>query len=485
MASKSAYNSTEKGAEIEELLDDLEKRLDRLKVMYEQYFLGIQKMAPSQLHTEAERRVRELQQGQIRNTALRYRFATLAQKYGAYNSYWRRTLRQIEQGRYLRDLNRVKREADRKGADIPEELVAAMPKRMRDRIHRDRAAIAELAERAGKTALADAAAVGIDDIDDAEPVVVRSTVPRGVVHALDPRLLDDVDDIDGGELEFSYDAILGLADDDDTNPIEVPLARPTAVSSQTAGSPKPAAPTMPASSPKAAAAAPAPTPTPALPPAPAAPPVAAPRPAPASTSPRVAMSAVSPPAATPVPPAQSAPTSLTSPLPPATSTPTSPLPRLPTSNSRPAVAPPPAPVPTPPVAAAPLPAPPAAAMKPIPAPALKPIPAPVARSVASPAPPPAAPVRASTQISRPVVSAAASAPPPGMSDEASRALYQQYLKARQVVGESNQGMTYDKLLRSMNKEAPRIMEQYKAKGVEFNVVIKDDKVILKAKPKKG
>jgi hypothetical protein len=62
-------------------------------------------------------------------------------------------------------------------------------------------------------------------------------------------------------------------------------------------------------------------------------------------------------------------------------------------------------------------------------------------------------------------------------------LYQKYVKARQMVGDSTDGITYEKLLRSLHKEAPRIMEQHKAKGVEFNVVIKDNKVILKAKPK--
>ena len=107
MASKSAYQAQEKGAEIEEQLDQLEKLIDRLRVMYEQYFLGISKLAPAQLHTEAERRIRDVTQLQIKNTGLRYRFATLSQKFGAYNSYWKRTMRQIEQGRYVRDLQRV------------------------------------------------------------------------------------------------------------------------------------------------------------------------------------------------------------------------------------------------------------------------------------------------------------------------------------------------------------------------------------------
>ena len=106
MALKSTYTSEEKGAEIEEALDALDALLDRVKVLYEQYFMGIQRQPPTHLHTTVERQLRELQQEQIRNTALRYRFITLQQKHGAYNSYWKRTLREIEGGRYLRNLSR-------------------------------------------------------------------------------------------------------------------------------------------------------------------------------------------------------------------------------------------------------------------------------------------------------------------------------------------------------------------------------------------
>ena len=92
MASKSAQQEPEKAEVIEEALDALDTTLDRVKVLYEQFFLGIQKQPPSYLHTDIERKIRDLAQLQIRNTALRYRFATLQQKFGSYNSYWRRTL---------------------------------------------------------------------------------------------------------------------------------------------------------------------------------------------------------------------------------------------------------------------------------------------------------------------------------------------------------------------------------------------------------
>lgn len=167
MSRKSQYSSDEKGAELTELLDSLDALIERTKVMYEQYFLGILKFAPEQLHKDIDRKIRELTQQQIRNTALRYRFTTLAQKFGSYNTYWRRTLREIEAGRYVRDIARAQRKAERMGEELPEELVAAMPKRMRDRIRRDRDMLRKRSERMG-----DQDQVGLED-----EAVIRSTLP--------------------------------------------------------------------------------------------------------------------------------------------------------------------------------------------------------------------------------------------------------------------------------------------------------------------
>jgi syndecan 1 len=151
VATKSGQQEPEKAEVIEEMLDGLDSALDRVKVLYEQFFLGIQKQPPTFLHADIERKTRDLTQMQIRNTALRYRFATLTQKFGSYNSYWRRTLRQIENGTYTRNLSKIGRQAARTGADVPEEILAAMPKRMREQVKRDRdAAIAQARRREKK-----------------------------------------------------------------------------------------------------------------------------------------------------------------------------------------------------------------------------------------------------------------------------------------------------------------------------------------------
>jgi hypothetical protein len=75
------------------------------------------------------------------------------------------------------------------------------------------------------------------------------------------------------------------------------------------------------------------------------------------------------------------------------------------------------------------------------------------------------------------------APPPGMTDADVNALYTKYVKAKQILGEEAEPGTYGKLLRTINAQAPKIMAQYKAKGVDFSVVVKDNQVIIRAKPK--
>lgn len=70
-----------------------------------------------------------------------------------------------------------------------------------------------------------------------------------------------------------------------------------------------------------------------------------------------------------------------------------------------------------------------------------------------------------------------------MNDADVNALHAKYLKAKAMVGETPGPGSYAKLLQTINAQAPKIMEQYKAKGVEFSVVVKDNQVIIKAKPK--
>jgi hypothetical protein len=57
---------------------------------------------------EVERRIALLSREKPRNTAMRFRFQTLLQKYTTYQTYWRRVSRQIEEGTYRRDVMKAR-----------------------------------------------------------------------------------------------------------------------------------------------------------------------------------------------------------------------------------------------------------------------------------------------------------------------------------------------------------------------------------------
>lgn len=88
--------------EIVELIEELEKRIDRLRSLYEQYFMGIEKLEPMVPRKDVDRRFQVLRREQIRNTGVRYKYQMLLQKYNTYQMYWGRIVRRIEAGTYRR-----------------------------------------------------------------------------------------------------------------------------------------------------------------------------------------------------------------------------------------------------------------------------------------------------------------------------------------------------------------------------------------------
>lgn len=101
-------------AEIEAMLNQLEQRLQRLRALYEQYFMGIERVPPNGERREVVRMVFQLEQTHIRNTALRFRQRSLTQRFNSYKSYWNRVSKQIEEGTYKRDRQRADRNDERR-----------------------------------------------------------------------------------------------------------------------------------------------------------------------------------------------------------------------------------------------------------------------------------------------------------------------------------------------------------------------------------
>jgi hypothetical protein len=505
-----AFKSGQEGTsnkDIEEMLDAVDHTLDRLKTLYEQYFLGIQKQAPAFIHSDVERKLRDLTQLNLRNTSLRYRLATLQQKFGSYNSYWRRTLRQIENGTYARNLAKIGREAAKKGADIPEEILAAMPKRMREQVLRDRDAAIAIAKRRNQV---DEPAPSYDDDD--EPAAIISDAPRAEIKSQSGAhiLSEDDGDLDFEKLfsAFEDDAPKAPAPkpvsqtqqmtrpierpfpqvNDDTDPgfaFDLDAAQREAQSRPTGAIPRPVAatPTQSTAIPKPIVPTPSGTTAIPRPPAPQHPVTrqTGPVPIPAVNTPTSAIPKPMAPSQAsrpnPIVPGAALRTgpvpveSMSGPFPRAqTPDPSTTPPGAPAARPTPPVRPTPPAVPRPappntPTQAMPKTAPPNAPTQAMPKPtATQPVPRPTPNVPRPPAGPP-------------------QKPPPGMTDADVNALHAKYVQAKQMVGEKVDPGSREKLLRTINQTAPKIMEQYKASGVDFSVVVKDNQVVIKAKPK--
>ena len=123
MASRSQTEQQQQtSVDIAEVLKELENKIERLKVLYEQYFMGIEKMEPQVARKEVTRAMLTLQQQYIRNTAMRFKFNTMLQKWQIYITYWNRVLREIENGTYVRHLQKAKRKAEKEGRELPAEM---------------------------------------------------------------------------------------------------------------------------------------------------------------------------------------------------------------------------------------------------------------------------------------------------------------------------------------------------------------------------
>jgi hypothetical protein len=96
-------------AEVERELEELETRIERLRALYEQYFMGIEKLEPLVPRKDVERRIWVLRREQIRNTGLRFKFQMLVQRFNTFQQYWGRVTREIENGTYRRDVIRAAR----------------------------------------------------------------------------------------------------------------------------------------------------------------------------------------------------------------------------------------------------------------------------------------------------------------------------------------------------------------------------------------
>ena len=106
----------EQQSPVEKQIGELEIAVDRLRSLYEQYFMGIERIEPMVPRKDVDRRIYTMRKEQIRNTALRFRFQMILQRYNTYQTHWQRICREIENGTFKRHLARAKQ---RFGSSIP------------------------------------------------------------------------------------------------------------------------------------------------------------------------------------------------------------------------------------------------------------------------------------------------------------------------------------------------------------------------------
>lgn len=126
MAKKTVNALETDAAALESHIEFMERRFDRLKSLYESFFMGVEKQPPSVARREMNRLILATQQININKAALRFRFQTLNQRWVTYIAYWNRTMREMESGTYRRDVAKARRLMEKNGIEMTEEQAIAM-----------------------------------------------------------------------------------------------------------------------------------------------------------------------------------------------------------------------------------------------------------------------------------------------------------------------------------------------------------------------
>ncbi len=113
--------------EVAKECDEIEGDLAALRAAYEQYFLGIERQPPSVEHTALKKRLQRLRNNFVRQTALKFRVNNLQNRYLTYERLWQRTIMEIENGTYHRDVYKARMHAKKKDAKEPTKEVPKDP----------------------------------------------------------------------------------------------------------------------------------------------------------------------------------------------------------------------------------------------------------------------------------------------------------------------------------------------------------------------
>ena len=500
-------------AEIDRELDDVESRIDRLRSLYEQYFLGIEKMEPSIPRRDVERKMTILRKEQIRNTAQRFKFQMLVQRYNTMQQHWARVTREIENGTYRRD---VMRAAARFGEKEALTILGKKRQKQYSVLAEAQAEAQALRKRRSgeddELELSDSDLLVEDDDGPQQSAVARSPIASGASgdpgssehkgklgglrwsgkSASDPASAVRSTEAQTGvkrrlaELAAAMKAPAASLDEDEDPPTLPPRAMSTPIA---ASGVRPESPGFGSLDLDFDDSATAPRGAPLRKPGMTAVPTGGAA-IPGSTGVRPVAPSVMPGASALRPPTP--PSDASGPRTPAPFSPRTPVPFSPRT---PAPVAPQAPTPSSPPAASPsfgaldlsFDAPPTAAP---PRRSLPPPAAPPPRASIPPAPrplsPPTSPLRAAPAPSAatpapsaPAARSTAAAADGSLPDQRLRQIYAKYVEAKRSANESTAGVTYEKLAETLRAQASRLKASHPAKSVDYDVVIKDGKTLLK------
>jgi hypothetical protein len=79
-------------------LDEIEQKMFVLKINYEKYFSGLERVEPLREREEMRRAMRDFLDEPIRNSVQRFRYQTLKARFQSLELYWQRNLTLMERG---------------------------------------------------------------------------------------------------------------------------------------------------------------------------------------------------------------------------------------------------------------------------------------------------------------------------------------------------------------------------------------------------
>ena len=89
--------------DLKETLDQIEAEIANVKRQYDLFLQGIRRSEPSDKRKEVEETIRRMGQRKIVNTNDQFRFNNLQTRFYSFSNLWMRMVRDLEEGRLIRD----------------------------------------------------------------------------------------------------------------------------------------------------------------------------------------------------------------------------------------------------------------------------------------------------------------------------------------------------------------------------------------------